>query len=185
MTESTHDVAPPSAEPAAQRLKAPLVAGLVLGALAVLWTFVMGLTGWYRNPDRLVLFWVAIGLQLVVLVVLLARTRRENPFARQVGLGLMASAVAAVLVFVGWLFFTTTAFPAYFSELRVVREGILREQGMPEPEIEATLQRIAASQTPTGQAFAGFMGTLGTGFAISALAAAFMRRRNPAPDQAS
>lgn len=187
MTEANHDRAssPPLEASAARRLEAPLIAGLVLGGLSVLWTFVMGLTGWYLDPDRLHLFWVVIAVQLVVLVALLARMRHQNRFVRQVGLGAMASAVGAVVVFVGSVLFTGVAYPSYFSDLRAVREEILREQGMPEPEIEETLTRIAASQTPTGQAFAGFMATLGTGFVVSLVGAAFLRRRDPARGDAS
>ena len=43
-------------------------AGLLLGILVVLWTFVMGFTGWYRHPSLLFLFWLVIPLQVAVLL---------------------------------------------------------------------------------------------------------------------
>lgn len=171
----------PPPEPGAHRLKAPLVAGVVLGLLVVGWTFVMGLMGWYLDPAPIDPFWVVIAIQTVVLVATLARTRQDRVYGAQVGVGLMTSAVAAVIVFIGSLLFTTVAFPDYFADLRRVRERILREQGMAEAEIVEVMDRVASSQTPTGQAFAGFMGTLGTGLVVSLAAAAVLRDRASRP----
>lgn len=159
--------------------RVPLLAGAAMGLLVVAWLFVMGLTGWYRDPERLPLLWVAVALQVAVLVGALWRTRDGAGYRRQVGFGLMSSAVAAVIVFVGSALLTTLAVPSYFDDLQTVRERDLRQTGMAESEIEETLEGIAASQTPTGHAFAGLMGTLGTGFVASGVAAAFLRERRP------
>lgn len=173
--------------PASRRLAAPAVAGAVLGLLVVAWTFLMGVTGWYRTPSSLSLFWVVIALQAIVIVATLWRTRPGRSYGQQVGTGLIASAVASVFVFVGSFVFTTVAFPTYFRDVREVRESVLREQGLPEAEIEETLERVGASQTPTGQAFASYMAILGTGFVVSVVAAAFLseRKRDPVPDDAA
>lgn len=160
--------------------RTPLLAGAVLGCMVVAWLFVMGLSGWYLEAARLQLLWVVVALHLGVLVVTLWRTRTTSGYRRQVGLGLMTSAVAAVIVFVGSAVLTTVALPGYFEELHTVRERELREGGMAQAEVEETLDGIAASQTPTGHAFAGLMGTLGTGFVISSVAAAFLRDRRRA-----
>lgn len=161
-----------------KKLQTPILAGVILGLLVVGWTLVMGLTGWYLDPDRLHLFWLVVVIQIVVLAVTLLKTRVGRGYRGQVGVGMITSAIAAVIVFIGSALFTTTIFPDYFEDLRAVRERVLREEGMPEAEIEETLDEIAASQTPTGQAFAGFMGTLGTGLAASLVVAAFLREKN-------
>lgn len=151
--------------------------GATIGAIAVGWMFVMGLTGWYLDPARFDLFWIVVIVQAVVLALLLRRLREGREYGAQVGIGLVASAVAAVVVFVGATLFTTVAFPDYFEELRLVREQVLRDAGTPEDAIRSTLDGIAASQTPTGYALATFMGMLGTGLVASLIAAAVFRDR--------
>jgi len=163
-------------------LETPLRAGVALGLLVVGWLFVMGLTGWYLDPAMLGLFWVGVGIQAVVLVATLWRTRKGAGYRRQLGFGMMTSAVGAVIVFVGSALLTTLALPTYFDDLRTVRERELRESGMAPAEVEETLDGIAASQTPTGHAFAGLMGTLGTGFVVSGVAALFLRDRERSID---
>src|SRR5690606_15075282 len=97
--------------PASRRLAAPAVPGVVRGLLVVAWTFLTGVTGWYRTPSSLSLFWVVIALQAIVIVATLWRTRPGRSYGQQVGTGLIASAVASVFVFVGSFVFTTVAFP--------------------------------------------------------------------------
>lgn len=158
-----------------------LVAGASSGLLIVAWVFVMGLTGWYRDPATYHLFWITVGIEAVVILAALWWTRRRPTYSRRVAIGLIASAVAAPIVFVGWTVFTTLAFPSYFDDLRAVRERTLRARGLEDEAVEATLDGMAASQTPTGQAFAGFMGTLGTGFVVSLAGAAVLRGRARQP----
>jgi len=159
-------------------LKTPVVAGLVLGLLVVAWTFVMGFTGWYLDPALLNLFWIVILFQIVVLVVTLRRTRPGRRYGAQVGVGLITSAVAAVLVFLGSLLFTGVVFPDYFADLREAQERMLLAEGMSPEDVQQTLDDVAPSQTPGSQAWAGFMGTLGTGMVVSLVAAIFLRDRD-------
>lgn len=157
--------------------KAPLIAGLMLGLLIVGWSFVMGITGWYLDPQSFHLFWVAVALQALVLTVTLMRTRQGRSYGEQVGIGLATSAVASILVFVGSLLFTAIVFPHYFADLRDAQRTELLSRGMNEDQVVKVLEETAPSRTPGGQAFAGFMGTLGTGFVVSLVAAAFLRER--------
>src|SRR4051812_6875371 len=60
------------------RMRSILKAGILLGALTVGWTLVMGVTGWYKHPTLLNLFWVVIPLEIAVLVWALRRTRNEG-----------------------------------------------------------------------------------------------------------
>jgi hypothetical protein len=148
-------------------MKRAVVGGVVLGSVVVAWTYVMGITGWYLDPEMLHLFWGVVLLQVAVLGVLLARTRSGRSYGAQVGAGMVASAVGAVFVFLGSLLFTMVLFPHYFEDLLALQERMMRAEGLPEETLSATLEEARASRTPTGHAFAGFMGTLGVGFIAS------------------
>ena len=51
-------------------------AGLALGFLVFLWTLFMGITGWYKDPVLLNMFYVVTGL--VVSLVLAAFIRKKE-----------------------------------------------------------------------------------------------------------
>lgn len=156
-------------------------AGLVLGVLVVAWTFLMGFTGWYKDPVLLNLFWIVVLIQIIVLLWALTKTAAVNGFARQVLTGTLISAVASVPIFVGSLVFTTVSFPNYFSELAAVHEEMLRKAGRTEAEIRTALELSAAGATPMAQAIAGVIGTMLTGIFVSAMIAVFHRRRGGSP----
>jgi len=156
-------------------------AGLVLGVLVVAWTFLMGVTGWYKDPVLLNLFWIVVLIQIIVLLWALTKTAAANGFARQVLTGTLVSAVASVPIFLGSLFFTMVAFPHYFAELAAVQEEMLRKAGRTEAEIRTALELSAAGATPMAQAIAGVIGTILTGIFVSAMIAVFHRRRGGAP----
>lgn len=159
--------------------KTVFIAGEVLGFLVAGWTFVMGLTGWYKHPTLLNLFWMVIAIEIAVLVWGLGKVRHEVPsFWGQVGAGTAIAALAAPLIFAGSIIFTTVAFPDYFAELRAVYEEILRAEGKSPAEITAALDAASATQTPFIQAATGAIATIVTGFAASMVIAAIGRSRS-------
>lgn len=153
-----------------------LRAGVWLGSLVVLWSFVMGFTGWYRHPSLLFLFWLVIPLQIAVLVLLLKHTAPKAGYLRQVQIGVGASLVASGIIFVGSLLFTLVVFPSYFRELEALGRLRMAQQGLSPDQIEAVVRAQAPMQTPLGRAFAGALGTCITGLFTSLIAAAFYRR---------
>ncbi|MEW6336314.1 MAG: DUF4199 domain-containing protein [Acidobacteriota bacterium] len=150
---------------------------LAIGALCVGWTFVMGVTGWYKHPTMLNLFWVVAVIEIACLIWGLRRTATTLGYWPQVGAGTAASALAGVIVFLGSLVFTTVAFPQYFEEIRAVQAELLRARGMSDADIAATQQIGASLQTPFWQALLGLIGTTVTGFLTSLVVAAFYRKR--------
>ncbi len=154
-----------------------LTSGIVLGLSIVAWIFVMTLTGWYRDPTWLHLFWAALALQCAIIVGTLYRMRHGRDFRAQLGAGLSISGVAAVLVFVGSLLITGVFFPRYFDELHAAQRDELLSRGIAKAEVDKTLGDAAPSRSPGSHAFAGLMGTLGTGFVLSLVAAALFRER--------
>jgi len=156
-------------------------AGLWLGVLVVLWTFVMGFSGWYRHPSLLFLFWLVIPLQILVLVLLLKRTAADCGYLRQVQNGVGASIIASAIIFTGSLLFTMVVFPSYFRELEALGRLRMAQQGLSPEQIEAVVKAQAPMQTPLGSAFAGALGTWITGLFTSLIGAAFYRKRAASP----
>ena len=153
-------------------------AGVVLGILVEVWTYLMGFTGWYKDPALLNLFWVVIAIQIAVLMWALKRTAAEGRgYGGQVGAGTLISLIAGVFVIVGSLVFTMVVFPNYFRELATIQEQMLRTAGKSEDEIKMVMDMTAKTSTPMMQAFFGFCGTLVTGIVVSAIIGAFIRAK--------
>jgi len=155
-----------------------LKSGALLGCLVVAWTFVMGFTGWYKDPVLLNMFWMVIVIQIVLLVWTLRKTAAEGRgYAAQVLAGTLVSLFGGVLVFAGSLLFTTVVFPNYFSEITAIQQKMLFEQGRSAEDIRATMELAAKTNTPLASAVSGFIGTLATGLVASIVIAGFIRAK--------
>jgi hypothetical protein len=131
-----------------------LSAGLLIGVMCGIWTFVMGFTGWYKDPAMLAAFFLVVPLEIGGLIWGLRKTAAEGrTFSGQVVAGTMMAVVAGVIIICASLLFTMVAFPDYRN------------------------YRDPAS-TPMGEALSGFMGTLVTGIVASAIIAIFVRDRS-------
>lgn len=158
---------------------AALRTGLVLGILVVLWTFVMGFTGWYRHPSLLFLMWLAIPLQIGILVLTLRRTASTLGYLRQVQNGVGASVIASAIIFVGSLLFTLVVFPSYFAEMEALGRLRMTQQGFTTEQIEAVMKAGGPMRTSLGRAFSWALGTWITGMFTSLVAAVKYHRRRP------
>lgn len=162
-------------------MKPTMKAGIALGILVFLWTLVMGLTGWYKHPVLLNLFYVVILIQIGILVWGLRMTAAGgSSYGGQVKAGTAMSAIGAVIIFFGSLLFTIVFFPNYFEELRETGRQVMAAQGMPEGQITAALNAQAAVQTPFMQALIGAIMTIVTGLVVSLLLAVFIKREEAA-----
>jgi hypothetical protein len=155
----------------------PIRAGVLLGALCVLWTFVMGITGWYKDPVMLNLFFLVIPLEIGIVIWALRRTAPGATWGGQTVNGLVLSLVASVIIFAGSLLFTTVAFPNYFTELQSAQAELLKTQGLSEAAIRSQVAAAAAMQTPFMNAMLGVIGTVVTGVVVSAIAGMFLRKK--------
>jgi hypothetical protein len=152
--------------------------GLLIGLSCAGWTFVMGLTGWYKHPTLLNAFWVVVFLEIGALVWALRRSAEQGKgFGGLVAAGVTMSLLGAAIVFANSLVFTSLAFPRYFEELRAVQTELLRASGTPEAEIVAAVAAASQTQTPLLQATFGAIGTIMTGLVASLAIAAIVRRR--------
>ena len=155
-----------------------LKAGIVMGVLVEIWTYVMGFTGWYKHPTFMNLFWVVIALQIAVLMSALKHTAKEGRgYGGQVGAGTLISLIGSAFVIVGSLIFTLVVFPNYFTDLAAIQEQMLRTAGRTEADIRQMMEMTARTSTPMMQAFFGFLGTLVTGVVVSAIIGAFVRAK--------
>ena len=159
-----------------------LATGLLIGVLCGLWTFVMGFTGWYKDPRMVNVFFLVIVIEIAGLVWGLRRTAAEGrTYGGQILAGTMMAVIAGVVIIIFSLVFTTILFPSYFTDLQDAYRQILQEQGTSEAEIARKLSDASAGSTPMGQAIQGFMGTLITGIVASAVIGLFFRTKRAAP----
>jgi hypothetical protein len=158
-----------------------LSAGLLIGVLCGIWTFVMGATGWYKDLVLYKVFFVVIVIEIGGLFWGLRRTAAEGRgYGAQVVAGTMMAIVAGVVIICSSLLFTTVVYPEYFRELEAMNIELLRQQGLPDAEIARQVNESRAASTPMGQAVQGFTGTLITGIVASAVIALWVRARKPA-----
>ena len=152
--------------------------GILIGVLCGLWTFVMGFTGWYKNPALLYAFWLVIPIQIGVLVWGLRKVASTGKqYGGLLGAGTLMSLIGGVILIFTSLFFTTVVFPNYFNELRAIQEEMLRNSGQSEAEIAAALEASAMTNTPIMQALFGFIGTVVTGFLASLIIGAIVKKK--------
>ncbi|MGH7726425.1 MAG: DUF4199 domain-containing protein [Candidatus Eiseniibacteriota bacterium] len=165
-------------------MKTPLNAGLAIGVFVTLWTFLMGFTGWYKDPGKMWGFWVVVPMQIIILIWMLKKTAAQGrPYGGQIVAGLVASLVAGLIVFLGSWVFMTVVFPNYFSDLRAMAEQMMAAQGQTPEQIKTALDAQAPLQTPLMQACFGLIGTVLTGFLTSLVAGVFIRHKGPAAAQ--
>ena len=157
----------------------PIVAaGLSIGVFCGLWTFVMGFTGWYKDPSKAGAFFVVILIEIAGLIWGLRRTALQGrTYSGQVVAGTLMSIIAGVVIVGFSLLFTTVAFPEYFTELEAGYRQMLQQQGKTQEEIATEIAAWSASQTPVTQAMYGFMGTFVTGVVVSAIVSLWIRAK--------
>lgn len=155
--------------------------GILLGVLVAAWTYVMGFTGWYKDPALQSLFWVVILIEVFVLLSALRATASQGAtYGTQIGAGLAVASVAGVIIFVNSFLFTGVVFPRYFDEIRTLGGQVMRQQGMSEEAVTEQLRKTAGMYTPFSTALQGFIGTVVTGMIVSLIAAIWIRGKSPA-----
>lgn len=159
-----------------------LAAGLLIGVLCGIWTFVMGFTGWYKDPSKAALFFVVILIEIGGLIWGLKKTAAQGrTYSGQVVAGTTMAIIAGVVIMCSSLLFTTVFYPDYFRELEVIYRDMLLQQGKTESEIAAEIALWSPGQTPLRYAFNGFLGTFVTGVVVSAVIAIWVRARPAVP----
>jgi hypothetical protein len=155
-----------------------LAAGLLIGVFCGLWTFIMGFTGWYKDPVMMNAFFVVILVEVLGLVWGLRQTARQGRgWASQVLAGTFMSIIAGIVIIGSSLLLTTVFFPNYFAEIEQMGREVMQRQGRTETEIAQALETSRPMATPMAQALAGFTGTFITGIVASAAIALVIRAK--------
>lgn len=158
-----------------------LAAGLAIGLFCGLWTFVMGFSGWYKDPVMMNAFFAVIVIEVFGLIWGLRQTARQGRgWASQVVAGALMSVIAGIVIIGSSLLFTTVFFPDYFKEVEEMGRTVMQQQGRSEAEIAQAVERSRGMASPLAQALAGFTGTLITGVIASAALAVVIRARRVA-----
>ena len=160
-------------------MKPPIVpAGILIGVMCSLWMFVMGVTGWYKDPSHAGPFFVILGIEVAGLIWGLRQTAAQGrTYSGQVVAGTLMSMIAGLIIVGASLIFTNLAFPEYVEEIAAVNRRVLERQGKPEPEIATEIAAWSDAQTPARQAMNGFFGTFTTGVVITGVIAVWVRAR--------
>ena len=160
-------------------MKPTLRAGIVLGLAVVVWTFIFGFAGWYKDPALVNLWYVVILIELGVLAWGLTLTRDEGKrYGGQLLSGTLISVYGGIIIIFGSLLFTMAVFPDYFQETQQMQAEILSQRGMTVEQIEEVQSMTAGMQTPVANALIGFVMTVVTGFVLSLILAAFIRKKD-------
>jgi hypothetical protein len=155
------------------------IGGILIGVLCGLWMFVMGFTGWYKEPGLASLFMLVILIEVAVLVWALRQTARAGKrYWGQVISGTSMAIIGGLILIPLSLLFTSVVFPTYFDDIAAMQEQILFDQGKTEEEIAAAMELSSLTQTPMVQAVFGCIGTFVTGLIASLIIAAFVRRKD-------
>ena len=157
-------------------MKKILTAGVLLGLIVAVWDFIYGFAGLYKSMVGALLFIVvAILIQVGVLIWGLKQTVKDGRrYWGQVGAGVLICLIGGILIIFASFAFTAT-FPDVFDVTAEMQADGWSQRGMSDDEIDAMLERTAATRTPWYQALMGFVGNMITGFIISLIAAAAIR----------
>lgn len=159
-------------------MKPSYLFGIYTGLAVAFWTYVIGFTGWYKDPVMINLFWLVVIFQIVFLFYGLKIAGADGkPYTKLIKDGLVITIVAGIIIFASSLLFTTFVFPEYFNEMQEIHRHRLREAGKSEAEIVKLIEIASKSQTPFINAMSGFIGTFLTGLLGSAIIAAILRKK--------
>ena len=155
-----------------------LKAGIVLGVLVEIWSYLYVGVGWHKSPATSNLFWVVFLIQIAVLVWALRQTAAEGRgYGGQIVAGTLVSIIGGVLVVIGSYLCMTMVFPNYVHDVAVMQEQGLRAAGKSEAEIRQLMEMMAKTSSPAMAAIFGCIGTIVTGFVSSLVIGAFVRAK--------
>jgi hypothetical protein len=155
-----------------------LKAGIVFGAIVVVWQLIYGFAGLYKNPALGWLFpVVAIVITAGVLFWALKQTAAEGKrYWGLVGTGMVIALIACVLILLG-SFLYTSLFPDYADMALAQAAERVEASGLPAEQQEAQMKLAESLSSPAVQSISGGVMTLITSFVVSLIVAAIVRQK--------
>ena len=162
-------------------MKTIIRGGILLGILVTIWTFIFGMTGMHKSLAGAMLFpIIATVVELAVLVWALKRTAAEGRgWFGQVSAGTLLAFVGGCLILATSYLYVTQVHPTYLAEVRDAGIAAMRSAGLDEAMITQQMAAQEKYSTPMAQAVFGFLGTVITGFVLSAILGIFIRSKTP------
>jgi hypothetical protein len=160
--------------------------GVLLGVLVTIFTWIYAFSGMHRNFGAAMTFpLVATLIEVGVLIWALKKTAAQGRhYLGQVSAGTLLAFVGGCLIFATSFMLVSQLYPSYFAEVNAAGTEYYRARGMDDAAIQIELARSTAMQTPAMQAVMGFVMTVLTGLVVSAIAAIWIRNREPKPTAA-
>ncbi len=120
---------------------------------------------------------VAIGINVVTVVLCLRETASEEAWGGQLRNGLIVGLVGSVLIFASAWFVTAVVFPDYFEEMAEGYREAYANMGLSQEAIEESVAGVAAT-SPVRSAFEGVVGTGVVSLAAAAVTGVWVRRKD-------
>jgi len=168
-------------------MKTILKAGIILGVLGEVWSYLFIGMGWHKSPATANLFVpLVILIQLIVLIWALRQTAAEGRgYGGQVVAGILISLVASIIVLVGNIICVTVVFPNYMQDMAAMTEHALLAAGKSQAEVQQLMDMSAKMRTPVMQGMFGMIATIACGLVLSVILAVFIRAKHPSGQTAT
>jgi hypothetical protein len=160
--------------------------GIILGLVVEVWTFVVIVLGWHKDPSLVNLFYLVIIYQAVITWWGLKQTAAAGKaYGGQIGAGVLMSAYGAIIIVIGSYLMTSVVFPSFFAEVEAAGRATLTAQGLTPEQVQAQLDLIRPMQNSVANSLTGGIATIITGFVLSLIIGAFVKAQpSQTPPQA-
>lgn len=157
--------------------------GVLLFLPGTIATYILGITGWYRNENTSWIVYIVLPLQIAILIWGLNETKKQgNNYMKQLWIGTAMSLVAGLLTAAANFLYSQVFFPNYIPELRATVENSLKQAGRTAEELKKGLELFDSFYNPASIAMQSVVSTVLSGLVMSAITAIFIRAKNkPAP----
>jgi hypothetical protein len=168
--------------------KANLTNGLIMGLIGIVYSLVIYFLDLSLNKVQGYVFMVI----LLVILFFLVRSYRDNylhgiiTFGQSLGAGLIIFLYYAVIMALFTYILYAIIDPDLTGKMLAAGEEAMLKKGMPQEQIDAGMAIQAKIMKPAIMALMGILSSMFTGFIISLLVAAFVRKEgNPLVDSAN
>ncbi len=156
-----------------------LKAGVVFGAIVVVWQLITGFAGLYKNPAMAWVFPLGATLITVgVLIWALRQTAAEGKrYGAQLGTAMVIALIGGVIILFGSFLYTTVLFTDYREIALTNAVEQWEASGMTAEQIDQVMPFAEMMASPVAAAIGGFVMTQITAFIAALIIAAIFRSK--------